>query len=109
VSGRDERFDAQEAARLTRVDVTVVARCAEMGLVTPPPRGYTEADLAEIRRVRRLHDDLGLDYGSIEVVLDMLRRIRDLQVEVRRLESVLSSKGSERPADWTEAEWEESR
>jgi MerR HTH family regulatory protein len=106
---REELLDAEEAARLARIDLTLVVRCAEMGLVTPASKGYSGADLAELRRVRRLHDDLGLDFESIQVVLDMLHRIRELQGQVRRLQSAISSSRSERDRDWTEAEWEESR
>ena len=106
---REELLDAEEAARLARIDLTLLVRCAEMGLVTPAPEGYSGADLAELRRVRRLHDDLGLDFESIQVVLDMLHRIRELQGQVRRLQSAISSSRSERDRDWMEADWEESR
>jgi len=99
-------LDAHEVARVTRMDVTLVWHYAELGLVAPSPEGYSEADVAELRRVRRLHEDLGLDHAAVEIVLQMGRRIRELSAEVRRLES------ERRPAargelDWLEAEWEE--
>lgn len=106
-SNDEKRLDAHEVARVTRMDVTLVWRYAELGLVTPSPGGYSEAEVAELRRVRRLHEDLGLDHAAVEIVLQMGRRIRELSAEVRRLES-------ERPAardepDWLEADWEECR
>lgn len=98
-------LDAEEAARATRMDVTLVWHYAELGLITPSPRGYSEAEVAELRRVRRLHEDLGLDHPAIEVVLRMARRIRELQDEIRRLESQRHAAHDER--DWIDAEWEE--
>jgi len=103
----DRLFDAEEVARVTRMDVTLVGHYAEIGLVTPSPEGYSEAEVAELRRARRLHEDLGLDREAVEIVLRMARRIRELSAAIRRLES-------ERPAlrdesDWLEAEWEDCR
>lgn len=102
----EKRLDAHEVARVTRLDVTLVWHYAEIGLITPSAKGYSEAEVAELRRVRRLHEDLGLDYAAIEIVLQMSRRIRDLSAEVRRLESERPLGRDER--DWMDAEWEES-
>jgi DNA-binding transcriptional MerR regulator len=99
-------FDADEVARVTRMDVTLVWHYAELGLVTPSPEGYSEADVAELRRVRRLHEDLGLDHAAVEIVLQMGRRIRELSAEVRRLESERRAEARDE-IDWMEAEWEE--
>jgi hypothetical protein len=101
----DRLLDAEEVARIARIDGTLVGHYAEIGLVAPSAEGYSESEVAELRRVRRLHDDLGLDHEAIEIVLQMARRIRELLAEIRRLES-------ERPAsrdesEWLEAEWEE--
>jgi hypothetical protein len=61
--------------------------------------------VAELRRVRRLHEDLGLDHPAIEIVLGMARRIRELQAEIRRLETATPAVRDER--DWMDAEWED--
>jgi DNA-binding transcriptional MerR regulator len=99
-------LDANEAARVTRMDVTLVWHYAELGLVTPSSEGYSEADVAELRRVRRLHEDLGLDHAAVEIVLQMGRRIRELSAEVRRLEAERRAEARDE-IDWMEAEWEE--
>ena len=103
---RERFFDAEQAAKLARIDVTLVWRYAEIGLVAPTPEGYSEAEVAELRRARRLHEDLGLAPEAIEIVLGMARRIRELQAEIRGLQSA-SSAGSEGERDWTEADWED--
>jgi hypothetical protein len=108
VSERHELLDAEAAARIARIDVTFVRRCAEIGLVTPSPEGYSETEMAELRRARRLHDDLGLDYEAIEIVLQMVRRIRDLQDEIRRLRRRFASK-SQTEREWMDADGEKRR
>ena len=106
LSDDQKPLDAHEVARATRMDVTLVWHYAEVGLVTPSPEGYSQAEVAELRRVRRLHEDLGLDDAAIEIVLQMARRIRELSTEIRRLESARPMARGEQ--DWSDAEWEES-
>ncbi|HSF17641.1 MAG TPA: chaperone modulator CbpM [Vicinamibacteria bacterium] len=103
----DRLLDAESAARLARIDVTVVSYYAEIGLVVPSSEGYSPAAVAELRRVRRLHEDVGLDHAAIEIVLRMNARIRQLQEELRRLRLSLSRPGGELPRDWVESEWED--
>jgi len=105
MNDNEKGLDAHEVARVTRIDVTLVWHYAELGLITPSPRGYSEAEVAELRRVRRLHEDLGLDHPAIEIVLQMARRIRELSAEIRRLESTRPMARDEQ--DWSDAEWEE--
>ncbi|HVS44003.1 MAG TPA: chaperone modulator CbpM [Candidatus Dormibacteraeota bacterium] len=45
------------------------------GLVAIADAGPTEADLRRVRRIRRLHRDLGLSYEAIEVVLRLVDRL----------------------------------
>jgi DNA-binding transcriptional MerR regulator len=102
------RLHADDAAAATRVDVRVVRHYAALGLLRPSTEGYSDGDLAELRRVRRLRDELGLDHPAIEIVLRMRRRIQALQAEIRRLESTLpAAPGRRGRQDWVEAEWEE--
>jgi hypothetical protein len=98
--------DAHQAAQLARLDVTVVWHYAEIGLIVPSEEeGYTESEIAELRRVRRLHDQLELDYSAVEVVLRMSRRIRELSEELRKVQTARPFRSEVR--DWAEAEWED--
>ncbi len=98
-------LDQDEAAAVTALEVTVVQFCAESGLIAPA-QGYGEAELAELRRVRRLIEDLGLDRPAIEVVLRMRQRLLALQAEVERLERELRmARPVLRRASWVDAEW----
>ena len=94
-----------EAATAVALDLAVVRLCAESGLIAPA-QGYDEADLAELRRVRRLIEDLGLDQPAIEVVVRMRRRLLTLQARVQRLETELRLLQRTRPTLlWEDAEW----
>jgi hypothetical protein len=95
-----------EAADAAALDVTIVRHVAELGLVAPPD-GYGEAELAELRRVRRLIDELDLTLPAVDVVLRMRQRMLALQAEVRRLESELRRGPRRRPSRFDDGEWDD--
>lgn len=70
------------AARQAAVDVQVVQYCIEVGLIE---EGLTEADLCELRRVRRLIS-LGVNLHGAEIIVRMRRRIQELEAELARLQ-----------------------
>jgi hypothetical protein len=101
-------LNPDEAAAATRMDVRVVWRYADLGLITPSAAGYSDAELAALRRVRRLHEDLELDHPAIEIVLRMRHQIEALQADIRRLELALrAARRPPRPPNWAEAEWKD--
>ncbi len=105
MKGEQRLLSQGEAATAVGLDLTVVRLCAESGLIAPA-QGYDEADLAELRRVRRLIEDLGLDQPAIEVVVRMRRRLLGLQVQVRRLETEMRLlRRRPRTVVWEDAEW----
>jgi hypothetical protein len=103
---QEQRLLSQdEAAMEVALDLAVVRLCAESGLIAPP-QGYDEADLAELRRVRRLIEDLGLDQSAVELVVRMRRRLLTLQAQVQRIETELRlARRTPSPALWVDAEW----
>ena len=80
-----ETISIRTAARRAAVDGQVVAYCVEVGLVE---EGLTEADLCELRRVRRLMS-LGVNLEGAEIILRMRRRIQELEAELARLRRLL--------------------
>jgi hypothetical protein len=97
-----------EVAAAVALEVAVVRRYAEIGLIRPAPPGYGPAELAELRRVRRLMEDMELDHGAIEIVLRMRRQILALRAEVRRMEAELRAAQRRRPSyNWADAEWDD--
>jgi len=52
-------------------------------------RLYSDKDMAHLRRVKTLVDDLGVNLAGVEVILRMARRMTDLQHHIEGLESEL--------------------
>lgn len=75
------------AARQSRLTITTVRRYVRRGLVEEP---INEADLATLRRVRRL-TGLGINLAGVEVVLHMRRQIEALRAEIERLRASVDS------------------
>jgi len=48
--------------------------------------GYSAADIRRLARIRRLREDLGLNFPAVEVVLHLRRRIIELLLELDELE-----------------------
>ena len=98
------RQTTQLTTRVTRQGkttvITVAVAARQAGLTAPTVRRYichgllsdplTEADLAELRRIRRL-TGLGVNLAGVEVVSQMRRRIEQLQGEVDRLQTLLDT------------------
>jgi DNA-binding transcriptional MerR regulator len=77
------------AAERVRLPAAQVRRYVRAGLVRPA-RGegvealFGEAELARLRKIRRLRQDLGLNLIALDVVLRLLDRIEALQSERTR-------------------------
>jgi hypothetical protein len=101
------RLTLDAAAATAELEIAIVRRYAELGLIAAPA-GYGAPELAELRRVRRLMHELELDHPAIEIVLRMRRQLLALQAEIRRLEAELRS-AAPMPAvgDMVDAEWED--
>jgi hypothetical protein len=64
-----------------------------------------EGDLRELRRARRLRDDLELEHAAISIILLLRRRTVALQREVAQLRSAARTPSTARPRGaWSEAE-----
>jgi MerR family transcriptional regulator, heat shock protein HspR len=83
-SGRSAYYELEAAARMSRLPVARVRRYVRVGLVRPSRlEGRTaffgEAELARLRRIRRLAEDLGLNAAGVEIVLRLVDEIEALQ------------------------------
>lgn len=79
--------ELETAARMARLPVRRARRYLRIGLIDPSRLEgdralFDEIQIARLRRIRRLGDDLGLDTAAIEVVLRLLDRIEALQREL---------------------------
>lgn len=65
-----------------------------------------EVDLRELRRARRLHDDLALQHAAITIILRLRQRTLALQHEITQLQRTARSLPTTVPqSPWSEAEW----
>jgi DNA-binding transcriptional MerR regulator len=77
-------YELEAAARLVRLPPARVRRYVRIGLVQPTrlegrALRFGEAELARLRRIRRLGEDLGLNTAGVEVALRLLDEIETLQ------------------------------
>lgn len=45
---------------------------------------YSEEEVAQLRRIRRLQHDLGVNLAGVEVILRLLKRLEGLQQELEQ-------------------------
>lgn len=80
-------YTEQETAEYSQVEVQMLRRLQTEGLIegvaiSGEERRYREEDIAQLRRIRRLHSDLGVNLAGIEVILHLFTRLEALQREI---------------------------
>lgn len=85
--GRERRLEV--AARMVRLTPARVRYYVRVGLVRPSrvegdAQFFSDAELARMRRIRRLQEDLGLNAAGVEVALHLLDEIQQLQAALER-------------------------
>ena len=90
-------FEIRTAARLARVSEDFIYRCDREGLVKARAmlhgkQGLCIADVSKLKLVRHLHDDMGLDLETVDVVLRYRSRIRMMQRRLDEAEQRLRQK-----------------
>jgi MerR family transcriptional regulator/heat shock protein HspR len=76
-------YELEVAARLSRLPPARVRRYVRVGLVRPSRLDgrtayFGEDELARLRTIRRLGEDLGINAAGVEVVLRLVDEIRAL-------------------------------
>jgi len=91
---REPRYVISIAARMVGVRTHTLRYYERVGIVEPSrSRGnirlYSESDIAQLRRVKTLMDDLGVNLAGVEVIMRMVQRMLELQEQVQELEDEL--------------------
>jgi len=91
----EPRYVISVAARLLGIQTHTLRYYERIGVVEPSrSRGnirlYSEQDLEQLRHVKTLINDLGINLAGAEVVLRMARQIAELQQRVLELEAELN-------------------
>jgi DNA-binding transcriptional MerR regulator len=86
---RSELFlSAEELARAAGISPVRLARLVRLGLVEPRAPGvkkFTAATAVGLRRMLRLHAELGVNLLGAAVILDLVQRLDRLETELTRL------------------------
>ena len=90
----ESRYVISVAARLVGVPTYTLRYYERIGIIQPTrSRGnirlYSDKDIALLRQVKALMDDLGVNLAGVEVVLRMSQRIIELQRQLDEVESEL--------------------
>jgi MerR family transcriptional regulator/heat shock protein HspR len=73
----------QDAAQTVGITITRLIKYERLGLVSPPvenrrPR-YGPGELARLRKIRRLTDDLGVNLAGVEIIMRLLDQMTESQ------------------------------
>lgn len=82
------------AARMVGLHAQSLRHYERVGLVRPSRsqgrvRLYSQADVARLRQIQRLIQDLGVNLAGAEVIIRMNERIRLMEAEMERLRGEL--------------------
>ncbi len=91
IFGRDEPiFIISVAARMLGVRTQTLRYYESIGLIEPArskgnQRVFSQNDVERVRQIRNLMDDLGVNLAGVEVVMNLLERLRTSEAEIQRL------------------------
>jgi chaperone modulatory protein CbpM len=82
------QLSSRELAQAAGISPVGLARLVRLGLVEPIAPGASQfgaATVARLRRMVRLHDDLGVNFADAALLVDLLERLDRLEAELARL------------------------
>ena len=93
-SNEEPRYVISIAARMLGVQTHTLRYYEKIGIMEPSRskgniRLYSDSDIARLRRVKSLMDDLGINLAGAEIILRMAQRVAELQHQIEGLESEL--------------------
>ena len=94
----EPRYVISVAARIIGVQTYTLRYYEKIGIIEPSRSGgnirlYSDRDIAQLRRVKTLMDDLGVNLAGVEVILRMAQHMAELQHQVETLDSELKRLG----------------
>lgn len=88
------RYVISIAARMVGVETHTLRYYERVGIIEPSRsqgniRLYSERDIVLLRRIKSLIDDLGVNLAGVEVILRMVQRMNEMQLQVEEMEAEL--------------------
>jgi MerR family transcriptional regulator/heat shock protein HspR len=95
-SDKEPRYVISIAARMLGVQTHTLRYYEKIGIMEPSRskgniRLYSDSDIARLKRVKSLMDDLGINLAGAEIILRMAQRMAELQNHIEGLESEIKS------------------
>lgn len=70
----------EQLAMITGTKVQVIRRLVSFELIQPKKQDKFDVEIIpRVRKMMRLHNDLGAPWSSMDLILDLLERIEDLE------------------------------
>ena len=90
----EPRYVISVAARIVGVHSHTLRYYERIGIIEPSRsqgnvRLYSERDIALLRRVKTLMDDMGVNLAGVEVILRMVQRMNEIQQQAEEREAEL--------------------
>jgi MerR family transcriptional regulator/heat shock protein HspR len=89
---REPRYVISVAARMLDVQTYTLRYYEKVGIIRPSrSRGnvrlYSDYDIALLKRIKALVDDMGINLPGVEVILRMMQRVDELQQELEQAQN----------------------
>lgn len=96
--GNEPRYVISIAARMVGVQTYTLRYYEKVGIIEPSRsegniRLYSDRNIAQLRQVKTLMDDMGVNLAGCEVILRMAHRVSELQRQVEKMESEIKRLG----------------
>jgi hypothetical protein len=97
-------FEHRTAARLARVSKEFIRRCERQELIISRimlhgKKGICCADVYKLKRIRHLHEDMGLELEAVDFVLRYRNRIQTMQHRLDEMAQRMRQKEQEHHAE----------
>jgi MerR family transcriptional regulator/heat shock protein HspR len=94
MSKEPRTYTIRVAAQLSGMHEQSLRLYERRGLVAPARskgniRRYTDADIEQIRLIKRLVDDLGVNLAGVEVIMQLRRQIIELREELDEMRGAM--------------------
>jgi MerR family transcriptional regulator/heat shock protein HspR len=82
------RLSREDAAHTVGITITRLVRYERLGLISPSIENrrpsYGPGELARLRKIRRLTEDLGVNLAGVEIIMRLLDQMSDSERPFRR-------------------------
>ena len=102
--GKDPVYVISVAAKMVDMHPQTLRLYERLGLLKPARQGlnrlYSEHDIARLRQIQRLTQDMGVNLAGVEIILNMRRKMETMQHEVNEFMAYVKKEMSRGVDDW---------